>query len=51
MTAYAHDTVPTELLEANDVRFAYRRQIKHQEGSAHGLLPAFMGNLDDHDRR
>jgi hypothetical protein len=25
MTSYTHDTVPTEFVEANGIRFAYRR--------------------------
>jgi pimeloyl-ACP methyl ester carboxylesterase len=48
MTVYTHDTVPTEFVEANGIRFAYRRF-----GAGGGVplvfLQHFMGNLDDHD--
>jgi pimeloyl-ACP methyl ester carboxylesterase len=48
MTTYTHDTVPTEFVEANGIRFAYRRF-----GATNGVplvfIQHFMGNLDDHD--
>src|SRR5258706_1669641 len=48
MAVHTHDTAPTELIEANGIRFAYRRF------GAEGGVPVvftqhFMGNLDDHD--
>ena len=48
MSQHTHDTAPTEYVEANGIRFAYRRF-----GSP-GRTPVvffqhFMGNLDDHD--
>jgi pimeloyl-ACP methyl ester carboxylesterase len=50
MSTYAHDTVPTEFVEANGIRFAYRR---FGFGATGGVplvfLQHFMGNLDDHD--
>jgi pimeloyl-ACP methyl ester carboxylesterase len=48
MTAYTHDTVPTEFLDANDIRFAYRR-FGAKSGVPLVFLQHFMGNLDDHD--
>jgi hypothetical protein len=48
MTAYAHDTVPTEFLEANGMRFAYRR-FGTKSGVPMVFFQHFMGNLDDHD--
>jgi pimeloyl-ACP methyl ester carboxylesterase len=50
MTIYTHDTAPTEFVEANGIRFAYRRF----GNSAAGQIPIvffqhFVGNLDDHD--
>jgi pimeloyl-ACP methyl ester carboxylesterase len=48
MTTYTHNTVPTEVLEVENTRFAYRRF------GAKSRVPLvffqhFMGNLDDHD--
>ena len=48
MTQHTHDTAPTEYVEADGVRFAYRRF------GTPGRTPVvffqhFMGNLDDHD--
>jgi pimeloyl-ACP methyl ester carboxylesterase len=48
MTAYAHDTVPTEFLEANGMRFAYRR-FGTKSAVPMVFFQHFMGNLDDHD--
>lgn len=48
MTAYAHDTVPTEFLEATGIRFAYRR-FGTKSGVPMVFFQHFMGNLDDHD--
>jgi pimeloyl-ACP methyl ester carboxylesterase len=48
MTTYTHDTVPTDFVEANGIRFAYRRF-----GAGNGVplvfFQHFVGNLDDHD--
>jgi len=48
MAVHTHDTAPTEFIETNGIRFAYRRF------GAEGGVPVvftqhFMGNLDDHD--
>jgi pimeloyl-ACP methyl ester carboxylesterase len=48
MTAYTHDTVPTEFMEANGIRFAYRR-FGAKTGVPLVFIQHFMGNLDDHD--
>jgi pimeloyl-ACP methyl ester carboxylesterase len=48
MSAYTHDTVPTEFVEANGIRFAYRR-FGAEKGVPLVFLQHFMGNLDDHD--
>jgi pimeloyl-ACP methyl ester carboxylesterase len=48
MTAYTHDTVPTEFVEANGIRFAYRR-FGATSGTPLVFIQHFMGNLDDHD--
>ena len=48
MTRHTHLTVPTQFVEANGIRFAYRR---FGAGSHVPLVffQHFMGNLDDHD--
>jgi pimeloyl-ACP methyl ester carboxylesterase len=48
MTAYTNDTVPTEFVEANGIRFAYRR-FGATSGVPLVFFQHFMGNLDDHD--
>ncbi|HEV3356357.1 MAG TPA: alpha/beta hydrolase [Pseudonocardiaceae bacterium] len=48
MTSYTHDTVPTEFVEANGIRFAYRR-FGAKTGVPLVFFQHFMGNLDDHD--
>jgi pimeloyl-ACP methyl ester carboxylesterase len=48
MTPYMHDTVPTEFVEANGIRFAYRR-FGANSGVPLVFFQHFMGNLDDHD--
>jgi len=48
MTAHTHDTVPTEFVEANGIRFAYRR-FGATSGVPLVFFQHFMGNLDDHD--
>jgi pimeloyl-ACP methyl ester carboxylesterase len=48
MTAFTHDTVPTEFLEANGIRFACRR-FGAQSSVPLVFFQHFMGNLDDHD--
>ena len=48
MTQHNHHTAPTQVIEANGIRFAYRR---FGAGSGFPLVffQHFMGNLDDHD--
>jgi pimeloyl-ACP methyl ester carboxylesterase len=48
MSTYTHDTVPTEFVEANGIRFAYRR-FGAKTGVPLIFIQHFMGNLDDHD--
>ncbi|RDS80957.1 alpha/beta fold hydrolase [Dyella psychrodurans] len=48
MTNYTHDTVPTEFIDANGIRFAYRR-FGAKSGVPLVFFQHFMGNLDDHD--
>jgi pimeloyl-ACP methyl ester carboxylesterase len=48
MSTYTHDTVPTEFVEANGIRFAYRR-FGATGGVPLVFIQHFMGNLDDHD--
>jgi pimeloyl-ACP methyl ester carboxylesterase len=48
MTAYTHDTVPTDYVEANGTRFAYRR-FGATSGVPLVFFQHFMGNLDDND--
>jgi pimeloyl-ACP methyl ester carboxylesterase len=48
MTAHTHDTVPTQFVEANGIRFAYRR-FGATSGVPLVFFQHFMGNLDDHD--
>jgi pimeloyl-ACP methyl ester carboxylesterase len=48
MTQHTHNTAPTQFVEANGIRFAYRR---FGAGSRVPMVffQHFMGNLDDHD--
>lgn len=48
MTIYTHDTAPTEFVEANGIRFAYRR-FGAESGVPLVFFQHFVGNLDDHD--
>src|SRR5258708_27205337 len=48
MTTYTHNTVPTEFIEADGTRFAYRR-FGNPIGTPIVLLQHFMGNLDNYD--
>jgi pimeloyl-ACP methyl ester carboxylesterase len=48
MSNYTHQTAPTQFLEANGVRFAYRRFGK-QEGLPLVFIPHILGNLDSWD--
>ena len=48
MSTTTHDTVPTEFVEANGIRFAYRR-FGAAGGTPLVFFQHFMGNLDDHD--
>jgi pimeloyl-ACP methyl ester carboxylesterase len=50
MGEYTHDTAPTEFVEANGIRFAYRRFGSPAAGSTPIVFfQHFVGNLDDHD--
>ena len=48
MNAHTHNTVPTEFVNTNGIRFAYRR-FGIKSGVPLVFLQHFMGNLDDHD--
>jgi pimeloyl-ACP methyl ester carboxylesterase len=48
MPAFTHDTAPTQYVEADGIRFAYRR-FGNPERSPLVFFQHFMGNLDDHD--
>ena len=48
MTTYTHNTAPTEFIEADGTRFAYRR-FGDPTGTPMVLLQHFMGNLDNYD--
>jgi pimeloyl-ACP methyl ester carboxylesterase len=48
MTTCTHNTVPTEFIEADGTRFAYRR-FGDPTGTPMVLLQHFMGNLDNYD--
>jgi pimeloyl-ACP methyl ester carboxylesterase len=48
MTEHRHQTAPTAFIEANGVRFAYRR-FGAKSGVPLVFFQHFMGNLDDHD--
>ena len=44
----AHNTAPTQFVEADGIRFAYRR-FGNPTGTPIVLLQHFMGNLDNYD--
>jgi pimeloyl-ACP methyl ester carboxylesterase len=46
---YTHDTVPTQFVEANGIRFAYRRFGIQGAAPPLILIQHFRGNLDNHD--
>jgi len=48
MTQHTHDTVPTRFVEADGIRFGYRR-FGTPERTPIVFFQHFMGNLDDHD--
>ncbi|AXC14109.1 Hydrolase, alpha/beta fold family functionally coupled to Phosphoribulokinase [Acidisarcina polymorpha] len=48
MSTYTHNTAPTQFVEANGVRFAYRRFGK-QEGTPAVFIPHILGNMDSWD--
>jgi pimeloyl-ACP methyl ester carboxylesterase len=47
-SGHTHDTAPTQFVEADGVRFAYRR-FGNPAGTPVVLLQHFMGNLDNYD--
>src|SRR5271170_4100412 len=46
--SYTHHTAPTQFVEANGIRFAYRRFGKH-EGTPLVFIPHILGNMDSWD--
>ena len=48
MHSYTHTTAPTQFVEANNIRFAYRRFGKKQ-GLRLVLNPHILGNMDSWD--
>jgi pimeloyl-ACP methyl ester carboxylesterase len=48
MTEHTHNTAPTRFVEADGIRFAYRR-FGRPVGTPIVLLQHFMGNLDNYD--
>jgi pimeloyl-ACP methyl ester carboxylesterase len=48
MSNYTHQTAPTQFVEANGVRFAYRRFGKN-EGIPLVFIPHILGNMDSWD--
>jgi pimeloyl-ACP methyl ester carboxylesterase len=48
MTIHTHQTAPTQYVDANGIRFAYRR-FGAKSGVPLVFFQHFMGNLDDHD--
>ncbi|MFK0166945.1 alpha/beta hydrolase [Rhizobium sp. NPDC090279] len=48
MTQHSHETAPTQFVEADGIRFAYRR-FGAGSGVPLVFFQHFMGNLDDHD--
>jgi pimeloyl-ACP methyl ester carboxylesterase len=47
-SAHTHDTAPTRFVEADGIRFAYRR-FGNPIGTPIVLLQHLMGNLDNYD--
>jgi pimeloyl-ACP methyl ester carboxylesterase len=48
MATFTHDTAPTQYVQVDGIRFAYRR-FGNPERTPLVLFQHFMGNLDDHD--
>jgi pimeloyl-ACP methyl ester carboxylesterase len=48
MDPQTHDTAPTQFVEADDIRFAYRR-FGNRTGTPLVFVQHFRGNLDNHD--
>jgi pimeloyl-ACP methyl ester carboxylesterase len=48
MATFTHDTAPTQYVEGDGIRFAYRR-FGNPERSPLVFFQHFMGSLDDHD--
>lgn len=48
MATFTHDTAPTQYVQVNGMRFAYRR-FGNPERTPLVLFQHFVGNLDDHD--
>ena len=48
MATFTHDTAPTQYVQVNGIRFAYRR-FGNPERSPLVFFQHFMGTLDDHD--
>ena len=48
MSNYTHQTAPTQFIEANGIRFAYRRFGK-KEGLPLVFIPHILGSLDSWD--
>lgn len=48
-SGYTHLTAPTQFVEANGIRFAYRRFGKKNGGAPLVLLMHFLGNMDNWD--
>ena len=46
---YTHNTVPTQFVEADGIRFAYRRFGSPRSAPPLVLVQHFRGNLDNHD--
>jgi pimeloyl-ACP methyl ester carboxylesterase len=49
VSQYTHDTVPTQFVEADGIRFAYRRFGIQGAAPPLILIQHFRGNLDNHD--
>ncbi|RXH58512.1 alpha/beta fold hydrolase [Granulicella sibirica] len=48
MSNHTHHTAPTQFVEANGIRFAYRRFGK-REGTPLVFIPHILGNMDSWD--
>jgi len=49
MTSYTHVTAPTQFVEADGIRFAYRRFGKEEAGLSLVLMPHFRAGMDHWD--